>query len=226
MELLPFGGVAHTNEWGTVPAREEMVVALAGPFHNVVMILAGLLFYKAGWWTGEWTQYFVQGNAVMAGFNLLPIYPLDGGRIIQSLLSFSMSYRRSIQWSVHGSLFLSFCLLAFGLFRESVHINLCLVALFLIHSNFWAIKHKEFQYLRFLMNRKEISAPYTADIRKIRVPRQAPLRSVLKEMRKESYHVYLVQNTKGEWITIPEEVLLERFFDDKKAQSVMGDLVA
>jgi len=31
IELLPFGGVAKTDEWGTVPAKEEMLVAIAGP---------------------------------------------------------------------------------------------------------------------------------------------------------------------------------------------------
>ena len=67
LELLPFGGVARTDEWGTVPAREEIVVALAGPFHNVMMVLAGFLFYFFGLWTEEWTAFFVKGNAMLAG---------------------------------------------------------------------------------------------------------------------------------------------------------------
>lgn len=69
IELLPFGGVARTDEWGTVPAREEIAVALAGPFHNVMMVLFGYLFCAWGWWSQAWMEYFIQGNALMAGFN-------------------------------------------------------------------------------------------------------------------------------------------------------------
>lgn len=42
IELLPFGGVVKTDEWGTVPSREEMTVALAGPFQHILMILISL----------------------------------------------------------------------------------------------------------------------------------------------------------------------------------------
>ncbi|OYD08248.1 M50 family metallopeptidase [Paludifilum halophilum] len=226
MELLPFGGVAHTDEWGTVSAREEIVVALAGPFHNVMMVLAGILFFKAGWWSGDWTEYFIQGNTLMAGFNLLPVYPLDGGRILQSLLSYGMPYRKCILWTLWGSLIvaLSFFLYAFTT-AETVHLHLCMIALFLAYANWMALKQKEFQYVRFLMHRKECPPPDSARIVQLNVCREEPLYAVLKRMRKEAYHVFVVRDRQGRLCSLPEEVLLGRFFDDKAASSMIGDLV-
>jgi stage IV sporulation protein FB len=227
LELLPFGGVARTDEWGTVPAREEIVVALAGPFHNVMMVLVGFLFHLGGWWTEEWTAYFVKGNAMLAGFNLLPIYPLDGGRVLQALLSYVLPYRRCLEWSLKGSLFLSGGLVMLGLFGSggAVHLNLVMVALFLCHANWMALRQKELQYMSFLIRRRD---RLTGGARVIRLPvsPEESLLSVLKRWRKEVYHVLEVVGPHGRPVgRIPEEVVLNRFFEGDNPRVRIGELL-
>ncbi|GAA5344831.1 stage IV sporulation protein FB [Planifilum fimeticola] len=227
LELLPFGGVARTDEWGTAPAREEIVVALAGPFHNVMMVLAGFLFYFFGLWTEEWTAFFVKGNAMLAGFNLLPIYPLDGGRILQALLSYVLPYRRCLDWSFKGSLFLSLGLLFLGLFGSGgeVHLNLVIVALFLCHANWTALKQRELQYMRFLIQRRD--RPHDGG-RMIRLPVSSEdrLLAVLRRWRKEVYHVMEVFDLQGRHLgCIPEEVVLKRFFEGGNPRMRIGELL-
>ncbi|MFD1426456.1 stage IV sporulation protein FB [Kroppenstedtia sanguinis] len=226
IQLLPFGGVAHTEEWGTVPAREEVAVALAGPFHNVMMVLFGYVFFQMGWWSEEWMQYFVQGNTLMAGFNLLPIYPLDGGRILQALLSYRFSYRRTLTLSLTCSLTGACLILLWSVWGGSWNLNLCVIALFLLYSSGIAFKQRDYQYMRFLMKRSESTVSAQARIVRLQVNHDETLVSVLKRLQKEAYHVVMVRDSQGGWSPLPEEVLFRSFFHEKKPDCRMGDLIA
>src|SRR5690606_22546844 len=128
--------------WGNASAKEEIVVALAGPFHHIWMILLSYLFFRFGWWSQEWTEYFVKGNLIIAIFNLLPIYPLDGGRILQALMSYWIPYRSCINYTCWLSFVLSsgLILLAFLIPRIRVHPTLFIIGLFLLVSNMLLFK--------------------------------------------------------------------------------------
>lgn len=226
IELLPFGGVARTDEWGTVPAREEIVVALAGPFHNIIMILFGYFFFKMGWWSAEWTNYFVQGNAFLAGFNLLPIYPLDGGRVLQALLCYLMPFRQAVRISIGIGMIGAGVLLWISVLGSELHLNLAAVALFLLYSNGISLKHRKYQYMRFLIHRKENHVPDGARIIRLTVRPEEPLSVVLKRLRKEAYHVLEVQEPGGKRRMVPEEVLFQSYFGEKRTRGIIADLIA
>jgi stage IV sporulation protein FB len=213
IELLPFGGVAQTEEWGTVSAKEEVVVALAGPFQHVAMILISLLFYEAGWWTRDWTQYFIHGNVMIACFNLLPIYPLDGGKVIQAGLSLLFPFRICIDITLWISSFLSLMLAAAALFwfKQGILIHLFLISLFLLYSNLMALKQRRYQFMRFLLSRTRprISAK---PVKKITVNGNTELKKVVRCFYKERYHIVEVTDEKGNVIGfLAEETLLNKF---------------
>jgi Zn-dependent protease/predicted transcriptional regulator len=102
--LLPIGGLARLERIPEKPVQ-ELVVALAGPAVNVVIavgLVAGLVL------TGRWEPLSslstTQGNIVerlvavnlfLVLFNLLPAFPMDGGRVLRSLLAMSMDYARA-----------------------------------------------------------------------------------------------------------------------------------
>ncbi|PTX59401.1 sporulation factor SpoIVFB [Melghirimyces profundicolus] len=226
IELLPFGGVAHSDEWGTVSSREEIAVALAGPFHNVLMVLFGYVFFRLGWWSQEWMEYFVRGNALMAGFNLLPIYPLDGGRVLQAILSYRLPYRTTLEWSLAGSLAGGVSLLMYSISGKGWDLNLAIIALFLIYSNVTAFRQRDYQYMRFLIRRREGYVPAHARIVRLPVTREDALLSVLKKLRKEAYHILMVKDRRGQWRPLPEEAVFRHFFDDRKTDGRIGDLIA
>ena len=73
-----FGGVLHIRE-GFVKPRHELMIHLAGPSFNILtaMLLYGcyLYFYL------PWLEPVILANAVLALYNLMPFYPLDGGKI-------------------------------------------------------------------------------------------------------------------------------------------------
>ena len=91
------------------PKRDMMWVAAAGPASNLVMALGWAAFYKLGdaMGPGDYATPLklmsvagIEVNVVLMLLNLLPILPLDGGRIVASLLPARMSwqYSRSEPW--------------------------------------------------------------------------------------------------------------------------------
>jgi Zn-dependent protease len=108
--LSPLGGVAHLNAPVATP-RAELVVSLAGPAVHLVwlavawplqqLVPAGWLA-PAGWRFGPldfvlW--WLVTINATMLVFNLLPCYPLDGGRVLRALLARRVHPNRATLWA-------------------------------------------------------------------------------------------------------------------------------
>jgi len=90
--LLPIGGVARLERIPRDP-RQELVVALAGPLVNVAIaaFLAAVLVFVSV----PFLAQLMWVNIALVGFNLLPAFPMDGGRVLRALLAFRLPYARA-----------------------------------------------------------------------------------------------------------------------------------
>ncbi len=125
--LLPIGGVARLERMPDVPIR-ELWVALAGPAVNVV--IAGILFL-ALWSVGALDSLSgldpAQGsfwgrlltiNLTLAAFNMIPAFPMDGGRVLRALLATRLEYTRATQWAASLGQAIAFFFGLIGLFTN------------------------------------------------------------------------------------------------------------
>lgn len=81
---------------GSILSIKKIIIALTGPVVNVVLA-AILLFYNVEMF-GIDNQNLVYANIIIAMFNLLPIYPLDGGRITKNVLEVFLSRAKSVKY--------------------------------------------------------------------------------------------------------------------------------
>jgi Zn-dependent protease/CBS domain-containing protein len=98
--LLPIGGVARLERMPRKPS-EELVVAISGPMVNVIIAAAIYLVFgisaaiNPGYdflITGHFFQKLMVWNVFMVLFNLIPAFPMDGGRILRAVLAMFMEY--------------------------------------------------------------------------------------------------------------------------------------
>lgn len=105
--LLPIGGMA---EFSSIPRepRRELVIAIAGPCVNYALILLILVCFGApeNWGAigvpTSWAEVpgaLLGMNLVMGLFNLLPAFPMDGGRVLRALLAFRGDYLTATRWA-------------------------------------------------------------------------------------------------------------------------------
>jgi Zn-dependent protease/predicted transcriptional regulator len=143
--LLPIGGIARLERMPEDPLQ-ELLVALAGPAVNVVLaapLYLGLLAAhvplqgmwvslfepaRSGFGVGNLVEKLMWVNVMLAVFNMLPAFPMDGGRVLRALLATRMEYVRATQIAATIGQAMA---LVFGFFG-SLHLQpfLLLIALF------------------------------------------------------------------------------------------------
>jgi stage IV sporulation protein FB len=231
VQLLPFGGVAVVDELGTVPLYEELAVALSGPLQHLWMILFGLIMRAADPSSLDWWNYFIEVNVMIGLFNLLPVLPLDGGRVLQCLFGYIISYHRTLWITVWLSLVLSAFVISFaiyGLFINRLPLNLLAIGLFLLMSNWYAYRQLPFFHFRFLMSRENRVSRLLMSgtlAQPIVVARQQKITDILKLFMREKYHLIYVMNEKGRiQAVLPEHLLVSGYLDGKKPGSAVSEL--
>lgn len=94
-----FGGAASIDLTGIKP-KEEILIALAGPAVSLSLAIISTIPFFAGALVFEPYSFLglaVTMNAVLALFNLIPIFPMDGGRVLRGLLATKLSFYRATQ---------------------------------------------------------------------------------------------------------------------------------
>ena len=140
--LLPIGGVARLERMPRDP-RQELLVALAGPAVNVAIILLllpvcyflkipvnfspGPLLNGAG--SPGLLQLLLSWNIVMILFNMLPAFPMDGGRVLRALLAMRLPYDRATIVAAGVGRFMALLFAAYAIFGSS-NVMLIVIAFF------------------------------------------------------------------------------------------------
>lgn len=136
--LYPIGGVAMLT--GRLRPRHELWVALAGPMVNVALALvmgAGMLIARLpipatlASVENSFVGSLLAANVAMAVFNLIPAFPMDGGRVLRALLARGMTEERATQIAAGVGQTLAIALFFYGLMKPEVILTLIAFFVFL-----------------------------------------------------------------------------------------------
>lgn len=141
--LLPIGGIANLKRMPEEP-RQEFWITVAGPMVNLVIaglafiviaimgvsMLFGDLFLGATTWT-QVLMFIFGANLMLFLFNLIPAFPMDGGRILRSLLSMRMARDKATRIAAGVGRFFAIAFVVFGLMNGQPFLALIGVFIFL-----------------------------------------------------------------------------------------------
>ncbi len=135
--LLPIGGVARLEGMPEKP-RQELVVALAGPAVNVALALVFWMLVRSADALTSMTRFQLVGGSMLenllrvniglAVFNLIPAFPMDGGRVLRALLALKLDYARATRLAATVGQAMAFMAGAVGLAK--MHPFLVFIAIF------------------------------------------------------------------------------------------------
>ncbi len=129
IKLIPFGISLNLNEC-KMDAADEIKIAVAGPMCNLILCLCSFTL----WWlfpsTYNYSYLFGYANFITCVFNLLPAFPLDGGRIFRGLFRLKSSEKEAIKYCKIINIVLA--ILLFIIFILSLFIKPNLTYLFVI----------------------------------------------------------------------------------------------
>ncbi len=147
--LLPIGGMAEFESMPREP-RREVVIALAGPAVNfaIVAVLWVLLPKEVASSTDDitWTEFghvMLHWNLFMGLFNLLPAFPMDGGRLLRAALATRLDYTRATLWAATTGKILCVAGLAAAMWLKPELIALPIFIFFVGEMEYRSVKRRE-----------------------------------------------------------------------------------
>ncbi|MFD2446213.1 M50 family metallopeptidase [Bacillus sp. CGMCC 1.16607] len=225
ISILPFGGVAEMDEHGNRPLKEDVIVTIAGPIQHLWLMLAGYWLYNMDIISLGRYELFIEYNLMVLIFNLLPIWPLDGGKLIFLLFSLKHSFPQA-----HGrTLLISMaCIILFiisVLLVSPLNLNVWIVISFILISLYTEWKQQRYIFMRFLLERYYGKKDTFSTLESIMVDESDFIMDVLGQFQRGKKHLIVVRKEGKEMGTLDENELLHAYFTEKQLTAKISDLL-
>lgn len=218
--LWVFGGVMKTDEAGNRPIKEEVIVTLAGPLqHGLIYLIIFCLSYVT-FIPPSVIQDAYHFNVMILCFNLLPIYPLDGGKLFFLLLSSVLPYKKAHRLIILFSIIASIAIIFLQIFLLPFTLSAVLIMLFLLIENRTAWKQHYYFFMRFLLQRLQMGHNEFPN-KKIVAHPDDYLMDVFAMFYRHKHHVVFT-NQKGPY---DEKKCLELYFKKKLYHVPMKEII-
>jgi len=194
INFYPYGGYIEFNEILNKPIKEEIIIVISGPISQILYFLIIYFLYNNNYISTNIYELFKHYHNSILLFNLIPIYPLDGIKIINLLLSKFIPYRYahyiSLLISIIFIIVFTFSSIIFGL-----SMNFILIVGVLLNQIIKEKKNHNMLCSKFIFERYM----YSLSFNKTKIINEENL----KKMYRDYKHVF---KTRNQYITEKKEL--------------------
>lgn len=188
IEIYPFGGCSKLRYDINIKIVKELIVVIMGPLVQIVYTYL-IYYFKI-----DVPKYFYSYSIFILTFNMFPIYPLDGGRIVNLLLSIKLSFYSSLKLSFYTSYFFMSVILFLTLLVNK-NLFFIIIVISLILEVIKELNRIDYYFNKFLLERY---------INNYNFKKSMYVETIYK-MQKEYIHFFIINNK-----IIPEKLYLEK----------------
>ena len=148
--IYPYGGMIKSNMLINTNSIKVIIISLGGIISQLFIFFIFFICFKIGFVSNYYYDIFIKFNMSIIIFNILPIYPLDGFKIVNSFLELLFSFKKSLWISLIINLL---SLVIFISYLYIFKINNYLIVIFLLISLLSFIRNIKYIFNKFYIER-------------------------------------------------------------------------
>lgn len=149
INIYMFGGVTILNEDLNLPIYKEVLFLVMGPLSQILFVLLIKLLYTIGYVNALTFDKIIIINKFLLAFNLLPILPLDGGKLVNNILDYFIPYKLSHKITI----IISLLFIPFIFIINNKLLGIVLI-IFLLYKIYLEINNNKHKLNKLLLERK------------------------------------------------------------------------
>lgn len=221
--LWVFGGVMETDEYGSKPMYQEWLVTIAGPLQHLWIYVVIFVLNSYELLPAATIELVLQYNTFILLWNLLPIWPLDGGKLLhltlESFCTFAVAHKTTLIISVITIITGGFWISQ----QYTFSLTFLLLILFLLWENRLEWKRSYYRWWQMLWQR--YSNPITHRRTKLmEVPVDMTLLQVFQLFKRNASYTIKIEGRTGDSHYVTERECLSYFFDEQYIHAKIGTI--
>ncbi|MEG0306834.1 MAG: site-2 protease family protein [Clostridium sp.] len=156
IDIFPMGTSLKFKELEEASPKDDIIISLSGPIGNFLIAIVSCFIGK--YYSISCLIEFGNYNLVIGIFNLIPAFPLDGGRILRSLLNLKLIFKKANKVSLNISIVIGYIfggLFLIAAYKGDLNVNLAFFSMFILTISYREKRRIAYIIMGYIIKKKE-----------------------------------------------------------------------